>query len=336
MRSAFDGRYGIAREPADLFDLYKIRELQFVGGCGFETRTTSVFRALANTEAEVSCTIVDLLNKNDPSYRKSRRLQKPNMTDFQEIAKGKDWHFNKITADLYSDRFVAHTSLLKTLREILRRFSGDFLVDISSLPRSIMLPALRVLWESRKVKNLFASYTEDPTVGHLEKQATGYRPPAFLPLFSQTNASRFSVWFPILGSDDEPLRKIFRSSKFNDTYPVVGFPSSRPIESDEIVRENQAVIRGQIEKIIFASMDNPFHLALKLNSMIDEIRRAFGNEANVILSPHGSKPQSVGVFLTSVMRDASVLYCQPLSYTSLPGKVGPSLVYWLKGNVYGS
>ena len=170
----------------------------------------------------------------------------------------------------------------------------------------------------------------------LEHQATRFRKPAFVPLFSSPRPARnFSVWFPILGRDKTPIDMILKSISFGDTYPVVGFPSTRPIETDQIVRLHRNILADNTENIVFASMNDPFQLSMRLNGAIDEIRNVFGEEARIVISPHGSKPQSVGVFLTAMLRGVPLVYCPPFSYRPKQGKIGPSHLYWVKGTPYG-
>jgi hypothetical protein len=283
----------------------------------------------------VKCVSVDLLNRKDPLYREARILQKRNLRKMEDIAARKKWQLGFVRSDLYSNRVIAHTPLLRKLRSTLKSFAGDYMVDISSLPRSVALPALRVLWESDRVQNLLVAFTEEPGVGALEHQAKKFGAPAFLPLFAPAKYARFSVWFPILGWNKHPIAEIRKRYEFNDIYPVVGFPSSRPIETDKIVRLNMSEIFDRTEKIIFASMNDPFQLSIRLNGAIDEIRSALKNDVMIAISPHGSKPQSVGVFLSAMIRGASIVYCQPLSYQPREGEIGLSHVYWLKGTPYG-
>jgi hypothetical protein len=334
---AFDGHYGIKLGLSDFLNIYKSENLEFISACGFEDRAPAVFQKLALRwpQKKVSCTIIDLLNRNDPAYRKARSLQRSNITRVQQDAQKCAWSFRQIKANLYSKTPIAHEPVVKHLLERLRRFSGDFLVDISCMPRSIVFPVLWVLWNSNHVRNLVVAFTEDTSVGALETQAADFRSPKYLPYFRERNPVGFSVWMPILGGDVRPTEKIKAYMRFNDVYPVVGFPSTRPIETDEIVRLNRGIIGQHTGHLIFASMNDPFHLSMKLNSEVDGLRSSFGKDIRIILSPHGSKPQSIGAFLTAVMERTGVLYCQPLSYKTLPGSVGSSYVYWLKGTPYG-
>jgi len=312
------------------------KKLHFITGCGFELRARVIAEWLAeSTDLRVQCTIVDLLNKNDPLYERARTLQQENMQHIRNVVSIAKWPRQIVTSNLYSGRSVAHRPLQRALMSILRRFEGDFLVDISSLPRSIALPALKILWGSSHVRNLLVTYTQEPRTGALERQARNFAEPDYLPLFHQPRAGAgFSVWFPILGWDPRPIRKIDEQFVFNDTYPVVGFPSPGPIDTDEIVRKNKAMLKGRTEKIIFASMNDPFQLSMRLNSAIDEIQGVFGKDANIIISPHGSKAQSVGILITAMSRAVSIMYCQPLSYFPRRGGIGSSHLYWLKGTPY--
>lgn len=338
MANTFDGKYGVTRTFEKLIESYDFDRLHFIAGCGFESRTTRILELLSTqNEGKVDCTIVDLMNKKDPSFPKARRFQKPNMVKMRSIIAAQKWRLSKVAADLYSERFFAHRALLNTLAAIPRKHRGDFLVDISCMPRSVAFPALRFLWQTKRARNLFVAFTDDPSVGHLESQAENYRPPFYVPHFAPPPTQiNFKVWLPILGSDYRPIRRIWNDQSYNDIYPVVGFPSSMPLESDEIVRRNKAIIFGRTDKVIFASMNDPFQLSMKLNMLIDEIRGSLGPEIRMIISPHGSKPQSIGAFLTSVIKDAGILYCQPLSYDPKAGMVGQSHVYWLKGQAYHS
>ena len=259
------------------------------------------------------------------------------MDKMREIAEEERWPLTPIATNLYTEERSAHQQVLNSLRRTLgtqTRF--DFLLDISSLPRYIVLPALKVLWESPAVRNLLVAYTEDPSVWALERQATNFRQPAYVPLFSTPRPVRtFSVWFPILGWDTTPIEMIRKSMSFGDTYPVVGFPSTRPIETDQLVRLHRHTLSGNTENIVFASMNDPFQLSMRLNGAIDEIRNVFGEETSIVIAPHGSKPQSVGVFLTAMLRGVPLVYCQPFSYRPKQGRIGPSHLYWVKGTPYG-
>ena len=272
------------------------KKLHFITGCGFELRARVIAEWLAeSTDLRVQCTIVDLLNKNDPLYERARTLQQENMQHIRNVVSIAKWPRQIVTSNLYSGRSVAHRPLQRALMSILRRFEGDFLVDISSLPRSIALPALKILWGSSHVRNLLVTYTQEPRTGALERQARNFAEPDYLPLFHQPRAGAgFSVWFPILGWDPRPIRKIDEQFVFNDTYPVVGFPSPGPIDTEGV----------------------------------------FGKDANIIISPHGSKAQSVGILITAMSRAVSIMYCQPLSYFPRRGGIGSSHLYWLKGTPY--
>jgi len=336
MIRTFDGRYGVKRDLSKFVGEYQFEELQFVVGCGFEIRTPAALRCFAErTSAKIHLTVVDLLNRNDPSYRKARRLQMGNMNELERMASKRNCSFKRIKANLYSKTLRAHVPVVESLIRTLRKFSGDFLLDISAMPRSIVFAALRLLWESKRVQNLFVVYTEDKGVGALETQAAEFRSPKFLPNFHhERRFSKFAAWFPILGGDPRPIQMIKSYMRFNDVYPVVGFPSTKPIETDEIVKLNRGIIGDNTEKLIFASMNDPFQLSIKLSTAIDELRSSFGGDIRTIISPHGSKPQSIGAFMTAMTRQTEVLYCQPLSYKSLPGSVGSSNLYWLKGIPY--
>ncbi len=338
----FAEKYAIQREFSKreqfigFLQRFGIQQVHALVGCGFESRTTVVYNWLAGQKSlNVECTIVDLLNKSDPSYQDARRFQVKNMESMKKRASKSGWRMTRIATNLYSKRSFPHRPVLSAVKLVLRRFSGDFLVDISSLPRSIALPALKLLWRAAKVKNLLVLYTEDSTVGALEKQARDFRGPSYLPYFRPRASSSLSIWFPILGSDHRPIRAIGSYRHFNDTYPVVGFPSSRPIETDDIVRENNGIIAGRSENVIFASMNNPFHLSMTLNGVIEEVRSSLGPNVQITLSPHGSKPQSVGVLMTAISKGADILYCQPSSYRPREGGIGSTHLYWLKGTPYG-
>jgi len=344
MARYFRGDYGFKLDfegPLDFekfFQKTEIGTLNFLAGCGFESRTVVIMQWLTRvTNLEVSCKIVDLLNKQDPQYPEASKLQRKNMDTMVEIAGEEKWLVDRIATNLYTGDTLAHQPVLNSLRQTLTtKIRSDFLLDISSLPRYIVLPALRVLWESSSVRNLLVAYTEDPSVWALERQATRFRKPAFVPLFwSPRPARNFSVWFPILGWDETPIDMILRSFAFGDTYPVVGFPSTRPIETDQIVRLHRNILAGNTENIVFASMNDPFQLSMRLNGAIDEIRNVFGEEASIVISPHGSKPQSVGVFLTAMSRGVPLVYCPPFSYRPKQGQIGPSHLYWVKGTPYG-
>jgi len=338
MIAHFDGRYSVQPRLSDLFAHYSFSKLKFIAACGFETRAPSILKQMSmriDKGADVECILLDLLNRNDPSYLQARRRQRRNIVDMTDLVRLRKWNLRTIKVDLYSKKLIAHKPIMNTLTAILRKFVGDFFLDISSIPRSILFPVLKILWNSDRTKNLFVGYTEDTRVGALEKQADKYRPPAYIPGFSlKRTDGLIPIWFPILGNDAKPVNEISHESRFKYVYPVVGFPSTRPMETDELVKRNRELIECNPDNLIFASMNDPFQLAMTLNNTIDEMRGTFGADASIIISPHGSKPQSVGVFLTAMLKDAALLYCQPRAYKARLGGVGSSLLYWLKGDPY--
>ncbi len=80
MSNTFNGKYGVTREFAKFARSYSFDRLQFIGGCGFELRTTRILEQLSRlTKGGVECTFVDLLNRRDRNFHKAKKLQRPNM-----------------------------------------------------------------------------------------------------------------------------------------------------------------------------------------------------------------------------------------------------------------
>jgi len=205
-----------------------------------------------------------------------------------------------------------------------------------------MFPIFKKIYnEHSSTNNFFVSFTEIEPLGSQESQVVSYWQPQWLPGFepnAHKNKAEITVWLPILGFDYRRVREILEKFTFDEVYPVVGFPSVRPLETDSIVRIHKAlfeIYKVPFENIVYVPIQDPFQLALTLTDFIRDMILSTRGAVHFVISPLGSKPQLIGACLTALNNpNTSMLAVWPRSYDPLAAKNGESYIYWIKGEIY--
>ncbi len=232
-------------------------------------------------------------------------------------------------------------------------------LDISSFPRSVFFPLIKFLYKNESISNLFILWTEKKGLRN-EKNVLNYSQINKIPLFpklpNRTDIPFF--WLPILGYDRVPIQKIIGEGYFGRYdykvfYPIVAFPSRWPEETDDIIMEHMDFFKEnlsndtsehfELSNIKHVPSNNPFELFLMINKFKENKEKIF-EDSIIALSPFGTKAQSLGACLASIILDLPILYYNPefyklsekeknkkIEYKELVGK---TYVAWIKGEIY--
>lgn len=91
--------------------------------------------------------------------------------------------------------------------------------------------------------------------------------------------------------------------------------------------------------MIYVDERNPVDLYRSVLDIDDARQRVFRKLGGslTVLSPFGSKVQSLGALMAALERDFPVMYVETLAYTSTPsvGSGGELVHVWLHGEAYG-
>jgi len=346
----FYEKYYFFTKTEDFFNKYTLNSPTIICACGFEQRTYRIFELLQmqNPTGDVKVLIADLRKEaspGDPYYSKAEPIITSNMNKMISIINSRGWWYKVCTCNFFdeSQSYVAHQELCKAIDDIkVGEAKEDIILDISSMPRAMMFPVFKKLFnEHSHANNLFVSFTEIEPLGSQESQVVSYWQPQWLPGFEPNphkHEAETIVWLPILGFDYRRVREILEKFTFDEIYPVVGFPSSRPLETDIIVKTHKAlfeVYKVPFDNIIYVPIHDPFQLALTLTDFIRDIIVSGDKTVDFVISPLGSKPQSIGACFTALNNpNVSMLAVWPTSYNPLAAKNGESYLYWIKGDIY--
>lgn len=254
---------------------------------------------------------------------------------------------------------IGYDIIIQHLEKKGRKYKNIFF-DISSFPRSVFFPLIKYLYKEEITNNLFIIWTEKKGLRN-EINVVNYTQLNKIPLFPRPPDNKDLPFFylPVLGYDERPILKIFEDNIFDiyeykQFFPIITFPSEWPEEPDQIILKHidfftesitdQLKDIFDISNIIHVPSNNPFELFLKVKNFKENKNKIF-KDFIITLSPFGTKAQSIGVCLTSVLlNDLPIVYYNPelyklsekeknknIDYSEVVGKTYIALI---KGDIY--
>lgn len=330
------------------------RKIFFLGGAGFDPRSTAVARFLTQL---VRCPITGLL------FREHRPLSpehlvagaEKNIAELLSLVPTLEIRDVNIFAEsdlaLIGGRQAA--SIAKTIDW---QHATDVIIDCSALSRGVIFPLVRsILQNPNRPSNLHllvidnASLDDGIVAEPAERASTMH---GFKGKLGQESSQQAAVlWLPqlVTGYRDS-LSKIYSGlePKPHDICPILPFPS-RDLRSPELLITEYAVELESTwgvdpRNVVFASESNPLDLYRSILRIDDERGQVFKEIGGslLVLSPIGSKLLSLGALMAAIERDFPVVYVEALNYKFKPSAANQSfaadrLVHlWLEGEAYGA
>ncbi len=295
----------------------------YIGSLGFEDRCIGVLKFLAGFRQ--SLLIYILPHSATSDTRGHRERSERQQINRQRLLQGTSTH--KIN---FVDCMVGNPQT--AINEIASVLKGHdefkyILFDFSTMPTSILFPLFRKLWEteSRNIIALYSvpsEYTSDPLFYEVSEPylLSGFHEPFLIKDFPNT-------WIPILGFQSESVRAIMEWGGFDKVFPIIAFPGYRASYVDRVLYANAEILRAsQIERIYYSSANNPVRTYQLIDKLVSILK-----DNNIILSPLGPKPQSLGLCLAAIVHNLQVVYAQPWAYN--PNySIGYQMTfaYWLR------
>lgn len=285
-------------------------------------------------------------------------------TNEKEFEKMFDRNNIKLNSNFYkifdlNKNLIGYDIIIQHLEKKGRKYKNIFF-DISSFPRSVFFPLIKYLYKEEITNNLFIIWTEKKGLRN-EINVVNYTQLNKIPLFPRPPDNKDLPFFylPVLGYDDRPILKIFEDNIFDlyehkQFFPIITFPSEWPEEPDQIILKHidfftesitdQLKDIFDISNIIHVPSNNPFELFLKVKNFKENKNKIY-KDFIITLSPFGTKAQSLGVCLTSVLlNDLPIVYYNPelyklsekeknknIDYSEVVGKTYIALI---KGDIY--
>ncbi|TKJ20050.1 MAG: hypothetical protein CEE43_13460 [Promethearchaeota archaeon Loki_b32] len=246
------------------------------------------------------------------------------------------------------ENIVGHEEIYNIINDKIeiKNYKNIFL-DVSAIPRAIFIPLIKIFYELVDTANLFIIWTNKGgfTFDH---NVENYDLSINLPLFEkELKKDAMVFWLPILSYDPNLIKLVLDQRQFKKNaslYPIITFPTQWPEESTNILLKNKEFFNKyfQFDKMLYLPYNNPFEFFLGIKEFYDSKKRIFNDQFHIIISPFGSKAQSIGSSLAGVLLDnVSLVVCRPVNYKydkEEPPKEESedSFIVWLKGENFSS
>jgi hypothetical protein len=229
----------------------------------------------------------------------------------------------------------------------------DIIVDLSALSVGVAFPLVKLLLgiARKHQRNLHVVVTDDPSIDEeidgisSEKAETLFSFKGELGLHDTSNVT--ILWLPQLTARRKrALGRVYATLTEDqevEVCPLLPFPARDPRRGDELIEvyqeEFESIWRVDARDLIYVDERKPLDLYRTVLDIDDARRRVFRKLGGslTVLSPFGSKVQSLGALMAALERDFPVMYVETLAYRSTPaaGDGGELVHVWLHGEAYG-
>lgn len=285
----------------------KISPSIFIGSLGFEVRCLSATMLLESSQIVSRFIFVSASSGDTKSKRHDERLARHSANkDKLEQTVTKE-QYRLIQYNLTSTDDTVASILEEVLKIDYYRF---VIIDFSTMPKSVFFPLMKGIWNSFD-GHILAVYTvpEEYTKEPLFFETTE---PRILSGFigKNKNYDIQDAWIPILGFEGQTAISIMSWGSFKKVLPIIAFPGYRAHYVDRVAYSNKELLSlPETERVYFSTANNPFRAEHLISRLVESHA-----DYNIVLSPMGPKPHSLGVCLAALKSNLRVVYAQPWDY----------------------
>jgi len=336
------------------------RKLLFICGAGFDPRALAAVNAIVATGVDVAqCRLVEFASGSGLVAEEDLKRAETHRSTIRTLFKNATLTTVQVAMRSQDGRGTGGIRISEGFRDP-KTYVGfsDVVVDITALPAELYFPLIGTLltvWhtqdaQSLNLGNLHVVVCDNPQVDSMisseggDKAELMYGFPGTLQRASI--GAPIPIWAPVLGENQyERLQKITEFLRPEVIAPVLPFPAQNPRRGDDLLLEYSSLIYETWEvdptDIIYAHEQNPFEVYAKLCALAEdyaESLKAIGT-AQVVVSSHSSKLQSLGVLLAAWEQSLGVAYVQPTGHVvngsfSTEHAEGELFEIWLEGEAY--
>lgn len=322
----------------------------FIGGAGFDPRSTAVTSLLATAGAPIRAVFFQE-NRPNPALGLVNRANTNTGTLTAAII---DHEVLQIEIFGSDGGVVGSRDVVSVLNR--QSFCGlsDVVIDTSALSVGINFPIIRYFVErierGEGPANLHVFVAHDPTLD-AAIQSIPSDVPGYVHGFKggstlDQSATAAKLWLPQLAAGQRgALGRLHEFVDPHDTCPILPFPASDPRLGDKLAEEFLMELETgwsvDTRNILYAAEDDPLDLYRTI-LRLDDLRKPVFQEVGgslLVLSPIGSKVMALGALMAALERDLPVAHLESIGY-DLDGAVPttsatPNLLHvWLEGDVY--
>lgn len=341
---------GASEEFLSTFFTDKARRAVVIAGAGFDPRSTRATELLAAVQGD---RIRGIFLREERSGVQSALSAMADMNTarlIELVPRSRVATFPVFSTD---NATVGGRRTVEALRSETWADVTDIVVDLSALSVGVAFPLVRLLLgiARRQRRNLHVVVTDDPSIDDeidgisSEKAETLFSFKGELGLHDTSNVT--ILWLPQLTARRRRalgrVHATLTEEQEVDVCPLLPFPARDPRRGDGLIEvfqeEFESVWRVDARDLIYVDERNPVDLYRSVLDIDDARRRVFRKLGGslTVLSPFGSKVQSLGTLMAALERDFPVMYVETLAYTSTPsvGNGGELVHVWLHGEAYG-
>lgn len=326
------------------------RRILFVGGAGFDPRSTTVATRIAAVAPALRALLLQE-NRPKPPQELVKRAS-DNTRNLTETVLGAVVEPIEIFGS--DGAVVGGRNAVSVLARQEFNDLTDVVVDSSALSVGTSFPVIRYLVERIErgagPANLHVFVAHDPTLDAAIQSIAGDAP-GYVHGFRGRSTldgvvSAAKLWLPQLAVRRRGvLARLHDFVGPHDTCPILPFPATNPRLGDELAEafltEFESAWAVDTRNIVYAAEDDPLDLYRTI-LRLDDLRRPVFEEVGgsmLVLSPVGSKVMALGAMMAALERDLPVAYMEAMGYDldqSVRTVSGAShLVHvWLEGDVY--
>lgn len=326
------------------------RRALFVGGAGFDPRSSIVAKALAASCKDVRAFLIKEERPDADDDLIDRATT--NRTALEGLFASREI----VPVDIFGSdgAVVGGRNAVAVLNRQEFTDRTDVVIDMSALSVGTSFPIVKYLFERARHRkapdNLHVFVVHDPKLddaivpiaGDLPGYVHGFSGRATL----GSSARAVKLWLPQLAHGRRAaLIRLHRFVDPQDTCPILPFPASDPRLGDALVADFLTELENtwsvDTRNIVYGAEDDPLDLyrtILRLDDLRRPVFQEFGGSL-LVLSPVGSKIMALGALLAALERDLPVAHLESIGYSFkewAPAELSsPFLVHiWLEGDVY--
>jgi len=232
--------------------------------------------------------------------------------------------------------------LILYYKDLIARNPGvqTIIFDITAIPKVCYIPFLNWLLNGNlRGSDFFIVYTKPKSYGKSELASEPYPPKLII---GEPLGKRDLIWIPSLGFKSEFTKKCWDyinnlrnlNKEINiRIYPLLGFPAFKPDYFDKSLLLHHKTFssipdfRNSLKnQAIYATADDPYDVYHKVSKIANN-----NKEKDIVLSPVGSKPMSIGIALAGIFLGLRIILIQAKTYhPDYSEGTGEISVYWLK------
>jgi hypothetical protein len=326
------------------------RRVLFMGGAGFDPRSTAVASRLAATCARIRAVF---FQENRPGPVRGL-IDRATTNAAALTAAITDHEVMQLQIFGPDGAVIGGRNVVSALSR--QPFDGltDVVIDTSALSVGTSFPIIRYLVERIErgpgPANLHVFVAHDPTLD-AAIQSIPSDSPGYVHGFRgrstlDESAAAAKLWLPQLAAGRRgALGRLHDFVNPHDTCPILPFPASNPRLGDELAEEFLTELESgwsvDTRNIVYAAEEDPLDLYRTI-LRLDDLRKPVFQEVGgslLVLSPAGSKVMALGALMAALERDLPVAHLESIGYdldesVSMTSSTLNLVHVWLEGDVY--